>query len=1163
MRRIAPIRRPAVIAILLCALAPFASANPVDNNRAQAAVSGWLRKTGAARTTANVGEVKTHTAADGSPVFYVVPLHDQTNSPDGFAIAAPDDEAEPIIAFSTRGTFADLPQNPAVDILEKDLAIRLKAIKAAKALNQNVGIRLNHQQKWNKLIGQNNLPMAMRAVGAMAAAPAVADASPATSVSEAAIDDMVVPPLIQSQWNQQGEWSTQADNWIPFYSYYTPPSIPGVISSPGSTKIDYCGCVATAWAQIMRYWQWPRQPGVGTQSFQCTIAYTTTTNTVMLPLRGGDGNGGPYDWADMPLLPYDTPITLAQQQAVGALCYDAGVAMGMNYAPGGSGANLHAYIIDSVFQYANSAEYINWASDTDPYDEPTARAIRTSLDAGLPVGLGINDHEIDCDGYGYSQGTLYHHINLGWGATGDQGDNFWYEFPIIDPPVTGNTFDSPFISMVNFNIDPYVKGELVTGRITYNDGTPAAGAIATLQSGAGAAAGQILATATASQTGIYSFKGLKSLTGYTVAAYADPGVQFPNNPRAVATGTSPDNAGAVYSMWLDNSGQLVGDQIADFTQLTGTASVEIEQAGTILQNGKDDINLGNAGTSGTQTSQSSFTIDDGGQGTLDNLAITISGDNDFTVTESFTSQTALRTGQTTTFVVTFTPKAPGVRTATLTVSSNDPVNPAFTINLTGTGCILPTVSNLTYLDATAGAAFFPHIMGSNATSYLATNLPPGMSLDAVTAVLSGTPTAAGTYYATITATNPYGSAVEALTIAVNNPPPPTFAGAPSPMCAVIGYPLTEPINASSCSTYSALGLPGGVSIGPATGLISGAPVASGTFNATITASNGYSSSQETASITVTPLPALPCPILDELTGKGFSYQLPTYIAITGSDYPVTYSAANLPAGLSLDTLTGIVSGTICTGGTYSGSVTLSTRYSSQTLSISAMVSSPTYALGGNYFGLITGTGSLIGNATFTLNPQGAFSGKVISNKKHYALAGVLDAYGRWTGKVRSANKKAQFAASLSLVESGSAWQLSGSIATSAATAFSASQSLSPAALATLPAMQGNYTASLLSGTDQTVTATNTNGAGKATIAKNAMLTVILKLNDGKRTSCSMPLTQSLSCPIYTTKAGQRIFGTLQFETRQSSVADGAMTWTQTASRARPASTTPAELLLSR
>jgi hypothetical protein len=56
-----------------------------------------------------------------------------------------------------------------------------------------------------------------------------------------------------------------------------------------------------------------------------------------------------------------------------------------------------------------------------------------------------------------------------------------------------------------------------------------------------------------------------------------------------------------------------------------------------------------------------------------------------------------------------------------------------------------------------------------ATSYGATNLPAGLSIDTVTGLISGTPAAQGTTQAQITATNPGGSDTETLTISITGP----------------------------------------------------------------------------------------------------------------------------------------------------------------------------------------------------------------------------------------------------------------------------------------------------------------------------------------------------------------------------------------------------------
>src|SRR5882724_11304428 len=73
---------------------------------------------------------------------------------------------------------------------------------------------------------------------------------------------------------------------------------------------------------------------------------------------------------------------------------------------------------------------------------------------------------------------------------------------------------------------------------------------------------------------------------------------------------------------------------------------------------------------------------------------------------------------------------------------------------------------------TVGIAFTYQIVASNCpTSYNATGLPPGLSVNTSTGVISGTPTTTGTYSVTISATNSGGTGTATLVITINNPVP--------------------------------------------------------------------------------------------------------------------------------------------------------------------------------------------------------------------------------------------------------------------------------------------------------------------------------------------------------------------------------------------------------
>src|SRR5213079_1356929 len=92
--------------------------------------------------------------------------------------------------------------------------------------------------------------------------------------------------------------------------------------------------------------------------------------------------------------------------------------------------------------------------------------------------------------------------------------------------------------------------------------------------------------------------------------------------------------------------------------------------------------------------------------------------------------------------------------ATLTITISPPPPPVITSAGTATG--------------TVSVAFSYQIVASNCpTSYDATGLPPGLSVDTATGLISGTPTTAGTYSVTISATNSSGTGTKTLVITIN------------------------------------------------------------------------------------------------------------------------------------------------------------------------------------------------------------------------------------------------------------------------------------------------------------------------------------------------------------------------------------------------------------
>ncbi len=123
------------------------------------------------------------------------------------------------------------------------------------------------------------------------------------------------------------------------------------------------------------------------------------------------------------------------------------------------------------------------------------------------------------------------------------------------------------------------------------------------------------------------------------------------------------------------------------------------------------------------------------------------------------------------------------------------------------------------------------------TTYAAANLPPGLSINPQTGLISGTPTATGTTTATLTLTGALGSNTAQVTFTIVPLPAPSVTSILYAFGSVnnnFTYTATASNNATS---FSATGLTGtGLSMSSA-GVITGIPTAVGTFPVAITATN--------------------------------------------------------------------------------------------------------------------------------------------------------------------------------------------------------------------------------------------------------------------------------------------------------------------------------------
>ncbi len=335
-------------------LVGIGAAAPVDAPRAAAAAQALL----AARSIPSVLETlqPLAPAPDGQPALWLA-----TFQGGGFVLVRGDDRLPPVAAWSERSGAPWPTELPALlDWLE------LQRLEAEWA----------RAQSWSH-------PEAQSAWQAL------------ESGQLAAREGETVDPLLTSTWDQ---------GWP--YNQYCPADPAG----PGGHV--WSGCVATAMAQIMNFWEWP-DSGAGSHSY----VHPTYGN------QSANFEATNYNWAAMP----DDAGTPA-----GALLqYHCGVAVEMDYAPDGSGAYVGTgwhnalLALEHHFRYPAVAEFIQ---HTQFPGAAWATRLTQEINAGRPVldsGFGSGGHAFVLDGL---QDGLFH-LNWGWSGW----FNGWFEIEALTP----------------------------------------------------------------------------------------------------------------------------------------------------------------------------------------------------------------------------------------------------------------------------------------------------------------------------------------------------------------------------------------------------------------------------------------------------------------------------------------------------------------------------------------------------------------------------------------------------------------------------------------------------------------------------------------------------------------------------------------------------------
>ncbi len=234
-----------------------------------------------------------------------------------------------------------------------------------------------------------------------------------------------VSPLLQTTWDQS-----------PYYNDLCP-------YDNSASQHTVTGCVATAMAQIMKYWNYP-STGTGTHS------YTDPT----YGLQSANFGTTTYNWSLMP-----NSLT-SSNSYIATLKYQCGVSVNMSYgiaSNGGSGAYVltndnfgyHAVSAQSAFTTYfgyNSSTIQGVLRSNYPIDANWIALLKNELDNGRPVQYVGREtsggHTWVCDGYDPSG---YMHMNWGWGGI----DNGYYSINslIPSPGINFNLYHSALIGI--------------------------------------------------------------------------------------------------------------------------------------------------------------------------------------------------------------------------------------------------------------------------------------------------------------------------------------------------------------------------------------------------------------------------------------------------------------------------------------------------------------------------------------------------------------------------------------------------------------------------------------------------------------------------------------------------------------------------------------------
>lgn len=362
-----------------------------------------------------------------------------------------------------------------------------------------------------------------------------------------------------------------------------------------------------------------------------------------------------------------------------------------------------------------------------------------------------------------------------------------------------------------------------------------------------------------------------------------------------------------------------------------------------------------------------------------------------------------------------TPAAPSgtnPRSLTYTVVSGSQ-SATRTLDLLVIGRLLLPATTPPVAVRTTAYSFTPPVSGGLAQKSFriaAGALPAGLALDASTGAITGVPTQAGTFSATIEVTSGAGptaqTATQSYSFAVYDPLVITTASLPDGRVGQsYGPELLAFTGGAGAWSWSATGLPAGLTLNAQSGEVSGTPTTYTAATVVVTLLRGTQTTQKTYTFVVYGQLVITSPAVPE-AGRGVAYQ---YDLVASGAPTVAWSldSGTLPAGLSMSAQ-GRISGTpgaVATAATFVVKATANNQVATKSFTLEVFdpvvvttSTLPTAVVGRSYDALLAASGGR--NATYTWTASSLPAG-LFANVSTGRITGIPTADGSYSALVEA------------------------------------------------------------------------------------------------------------------------------------------------------------------